>query len=102
MAGTPGRAPPVRDAAALCKAIIIEHYQAILTQFGERAGVRMARKHLSWYSRGLPGSAEFRATVMRLPEAPAVLALIDAFYDPLIEAGAARPVLREAALAEAA
>jgi tRNA-dihydrouridine synthase B len=33
----------------------------MLDQFGRDAGVRLARKHLSWYSRGLPGSAEFRA-----------------------------------------
>jgi len=84
------------------KDILITHYHGMLSHFGTEAGLRLARKHVAWYSRGLPGSAEFRATVMRLPEAPAVLALIDAFYDPLIEAGAARPVLREAALAEAA
>lgn len=72
------------------KAIIQAHYQAMLARFGTGPGVRLARKHLSWYSRGLPGSAEFRATVTRLPEAEAVLALIDAFYDPLIARGVAR------------
>ena len=45
------------------KAIILAHYHAILDQFGRSAGVRLARKHLSWYSRGLPGSAEFRAAL---------------------------------------
>jgi tRNA-dihydrouridine synthase B len=85
------------------KAIIIEHYEAILTQFGEHAGVRLARKHLGWYSRGLPGSAEFRAGVNRLPEAAAVLRLLDAFYDPLIARGASRTVpRRDEMLAEAA
>jgi hypothetical protein len=52
--------------------------------------VRLARKHLSWYSRGLPGSAEFRATMNRLAEAGQVLALIDRFYDPLIARGIER------------
>jgi tRNA-dihydrouridine synthase B len=72
------------------KAVILAHYQSMLEQFGRSAGVRLARKHLSWYSRGLPGSAEFRARMNRLPEAEGVLAALDAFYDPLIERGTLR------------
>jgi tRNA-dihydrouridine synthase B len=72
------------------KAIILAHYHAMLDQFGRSAGVRLARKHLSWYSRGLPGSAEFRARVNRLPDVEPVLAALDAFYDPLIERGVLR------------
>ena len=44
----------------------------MLSHFGTEAGVRLARKHVSWYSRGLPGSADFRATVTRLADAAAV------------------------------
>lgn len=72
------------------KAIILEHYRAMLSQFGTNAGVRLARKHLSWYSRGLPGSAEFRASMNRQADADAVLRLLDMFYDPLIARGATR------------
>ena len=72
------------------KAILTRHYQTILEQFGEPAGVRLARKHVSWYSRGLPGSAEFRAVVNRLPDAASVLRLINGFYDRLIAGGITR------------
>ena len=72
------------------KQIMMAHYRGVLEHFGTEAGVRLARKHLAWYSRGLPGSAEFRATVTRLPDADAVERLIDRFYDPLIARGAAR------------
>jgi len=72
------------------KQIMLAHYGAIREHFGEDAGVRLARKHLAWYSRGLRGSAEFRATINRLPASAAVLAQIDRFYDPLIEEGAVR------------
>ena len=72
------------------KSILLEHYEAMLIHCGIEAGVRVARKHVSWYSRGLPGSAEFRAAVNRTPTAPEVRALIDGFYDPLIARGAAR------------
>jgi tRNA-dihydrouridine synthase B len=82
------------------KAILLEHYASVLSHFGTDAGLRLARKHLAWYSRGLHGSAEFRAALNRLTEVPAVLRLIDAFYDPLIARGAARAL--DTMLADAA
>ena len=72
------------------KSILLAHYHGMLGRFGTNAGVRLARKHVSWYSRGLPGSAEFRATMNRLPDAEPVLRLIDGFYDRLIEHGVTR------------
>lgn len=76
------------------KQIMLAHYEAMLAHFGSDAGLRLARKHLAWYSRGLPGSAEFRAAVNRLDGVPAVRDLIDRFYDPLI---ARTPMLAVAA-----
>jgi tRNA-dihydrouridine synthase B len=72
------------------KEILLAHYRDLLDYVGVEPGVRLARKHLAWYSRGLAGSAEFRASVNRLASAAAVEALIDRFYDPLIAGGAAR------------
>jgi tRNA-dihydrouridine synthase B len=71
-------------------AVMLAHYDLMLGHFGRDAGLRMARKHLAWYSRGLAGSAEFRAQVMRLADADAVIALVHAFFTPLIERGATR------------
>jgi tRNA-dihydrouridine synthase B len=81
------QAPP--DLAAQ-KAILRRHYAAIRAHFGDGPGVRLARKHVSWYSHGLRGSAAFRAQMNRLDTGAAVEALIDEFYDPLIEAGFVR------------
>jgi tRNA-dihydrouridine synthase len=72
------------------KAIVLAHYEMMLTQFGTEPGARLARKHLSWYSRGLTGSADFRASVNRLADARSVVELIDRFYDPLIERSVTR------------
>jgi nifR3 family TIM-barrel protein len=69
------------------KSILLGHYQSILTHYGEGPGLRLARKHVAWYSRGLPGSAEFRAQINQLDCVDDVLARIDSFYDPLIERG---------------
>lgn len=67
------------------KAILIEHYDAMLAHFGIQAGLRLARKHVAWYSRGLHGSSEFRAAIMRVDDVATVKQMIDRFYDPLIE-----------------
>jgi tRNA-dihydrouridine synthase B len=67
------------------KAILVRHYEAIREHFGEQAGVRLARKHIAWYSHGLRGSAGFRAAMNRLDDSAAVLRLIDEFFDPLID-----------------
>ncbi len=70
--------------------IVLGHYRAMLTHFGSEAGMRLARKHLAWYSRGLPGSAEFRAAVMRLDDVAAVEALVTGFYRRKLAEGATR------------
>ena len=77
-------------ALAMQKAILLEHYADMLAHFGRDAGMRLARKHVAWYSRGLTGSAEFRAGIMRLTDADLVVEAIHRFFDPLIEAGQVR------------
>ena len=72
------------------KTILLEHYRAIRAYFGEGPGVRLGRKHVSWYSHGLHGSAAFRAQMNRLDNGAAVEQLIHDFYDPLIRTGFVR------------
>ena len=67
-------------------AIVQRHYDDMLSHYGTAVGLRIARKHLAWYSKGLPGSAEFRAAVNQTDGVPRVKALLRAFYEPLIEA----------------
>lgn len=86
---TTGTHLPAPDLAAQ-KEILLQHYRAIRSYFGEQAGVRLARKHVAWYSHGLHSAAQFRAQINRLDNGPAVEALIHAFYDPLIEQGVVR------------
>ena len=70
-------------------ATVLEHYEAMLSHYGAGVGSRVARKHLGWYSKGLPGSAEFRAAVNRTEEPEAVKAMVRDFYAPLLERQAA-------------
>ena len=69
-------------------AILSQHYEAMLSHYGT-PGVHIARKHIGWYSKGLPGSAEFRAAVNQTDAVPQVKALIRGFYEPLVEREAA-------------
>jgi tRNA-dihydrouridine synthase B len=68
---------------------ICTHYDDMLAHYGCDVGVKIARKHIGWYSKGLPGSAEFRAAVNQTVDPVAVRGLIRGFYEPLIEREAA-------------
>jgi len=70
-------------------ATMIEHYEAMLEHYGRDTGVKMARKHLGWYTKGLPGSAEFRNMVNFVDDAGAVIRALHEFYAPLLSRRAA-------------
>lgn len=61
---------------------IAAHYDAMLDHYGAITGVNMARKHIGWYTKGIPGSAEFRNTVNQEPDAARVKAMLAEFYAP--------------------
>jgi tRNA-dihydrouridine synthase B len=64
--------------------ILLGHYDEMLSHYGINVGIRIARKHLGWYSKGLYGSSEFRATVNRCDDPKQVKAMVSEFYMPLL------------------
>jgi tRNA-dihydrouridine synthase B len=70
-------------------AVIVEHYEMMLSHYGTETGVNMARKHLGWYTKGLHGSAEFRNIVNQVPDPDRVLAMLEEFYRPWLSRAAA-------------
>ena len=68
---------------------IAGHYEAMLEHYGIETGVNMARKHIGWYTKGLPGSAEFRNKVNQGPDPKQVKAMLAEFYAPWRELAAA-------------
>jgi tRNA-dihydrouridine synthase B len=70
------------------RAILLGHVHALHEFYGEQAGVRIARKHLSWYAKDRPENAAFRQVVNRAESAPEQLAHASDYFDAL-EAGAA-------------
>jgi tRNA-dihydrouridine synthase B len=71
------------------QAIVLEHYDEMLRHYGTEVGARIARKHVAWYSKGLPGSAEFRAAMNASVEPAQMRAMIRGFYAPLLARQAA-------------
>ena len=68
---------------------IAAHYDAMLSLYGREVGVGIARKHIGWYTKGLPGSAEFRNRVNTEPDPVLVRAMLAEFYTPWISRAAA-------------
>jgi tRNA-dihydrouridine synthase B len=68
--------PPVAEK----RAILLAHLAAMVEYYGERAALLNSRKHIAWYSRGLRGSAEFRARVNSCAVLAEVRALVGEFF----------------------
>jgi tRNA-dihydrouridine synthase B len=60
--------------------ILLEHLTALHAFYGDVMGVRIARKHVSWYLATLPGAREFRAHFNRLDSTDAQCANVREFF----------------------
>jgi len=69
--------------------VMTGHYEHMLSHYGKETGVRIARKHLGWYIRGVPGAADLRHRLNSEDDPARVLAMLEAFYGPLLERSAA-------------
>ena len=63
-------------------ATMLEQYDDMLGLYGTQTGVNLARKHIGWYTKGLPGSAELRNKVNQQEDPKAVIAMLQDFYAP--------------------
>jgi tRNA-dihydrouridine synthase B len=65
--------------------VLVAHLQDLYGFYGEQRGVRVARKHISWYSKGLAGSAAFRHAMNQLETCQEQLAAVDEFFNELAD-----------------
>lgn len=61
-------------------AILVEHMDHMLRHYGAETGLRIARKHVGWYSQGLPSSAAFRQAVNNTMDPAVVFREIDRYF----------------------
>jgi tRNA-dihydrouridine synthase B len=64
---------------------LLEHLHALHAFYGPYLGVRVARKHLSWYCKGRPGAAAFWQRVNRVECADTQLDLVRQYFDTLMQ-----------------
>ena len=60
--------------------VLTEHLETLYAFYGEHTGVRMARKHIGWYSKGLHGGASFRHTINQAETIAEQYRLLEAFF----------------------
>ena len=65
--------------------ILGEHLEDLYAFYGLETGVRVARKHISWYTRGLVGSAAFRHRMNQLPDVGQQRQAVNDFFRRLAE-----------------
>ncbi|NMF86974.1 tRNA dihydrouridine synthase DusB [Aromatoleum petrolei] len=73
--------PLVSEILQVCR----EHLADLYAFYGEDTGVKVARKHISWYTKGLVGSAAFRRTMNQLPDVRSQMTAVDDFFGQLAQ-----------------
>lgn len=65
--------------------ILTRHLENLYAFYGDCTGVRVARKHIAWYSRGQRDGNAFRDQVNRLEHAAAQLRFVQDYFDRLAD-----------------
>src|SRR5690606_1480092 len=69
------------------RTILVQHLHDLYSLYGEFTGVRVARKHISWYTRGLEGAEAFRRSMNAIESAEEQLNAVEGFLDGLASRG---------------
>ncbi|BFM02605.1 hypothetical protein Psyaliredsea_12520 [Psychrobacter alimentarius] len=69
-------APSVSD----IKEIVLGHLQELYDFYGEYSGCRIARKHIAWYTTGIPNSNAFRQAMYGEESTAGQFQVVEAFY----------------------
>jgi tRNA-dihydrouridine synthase B len=70
-------------------ATMLQQYDEMLALYGTHTGVNLARKHIGWYTKGLPGSAELRNKANQQDDPAVVVRMLQEFYSPWLARSAA-------------
>jgi len=77
-----GEQLPLPEVAEIHR-VLVAHMHDVYSFYGEHTGVRIARKHISWYTKGLAGSAAFRHAMNQLQTCGEQLAAVNEFFGEL-------------------
>jgi len=82
---TGGRLPP--PSLAEIRDLLLEHLERLYDFYGEYTGLRVARKHISWYSKGQRDGARFRRAVNQETDARRQHQAVRDYFDGLLAGG---------------
>ena len=71
---------PAAPEVAEVEKMVLHHLAGLHRFYGEYMGVRIARKHLGWYTQNLPGGEDFRRSFNRLEDAVAQRHAVEQFF----------------------
>lgn len=77
--------------------VLLDHVHELYLFYGEHTGLRVARKHISWYTKGLAGSAHFRHHMNQLEDPAEQLKAVDEFFEEQSQRGMQLQYLEELA-----
>ena len=77
--------------------VLLAHVHELYDFYGAYTGLRVARKHISWYTKGLAGSAHFRHQMNRMESIAEQLAAVDDFFTAQMQHGSRLQYLEELA-----
>jgi len=63
--------------------VILNHLEDMISIKGEKKGTQELRKHLGWYTRGLPNSATIRAELFQLKNKPEIRTCLTNYFTNL-------------------
>ena len=65
--------------------VLLQHVHDLYSFYGEHTGLRVARKHISWYTKGLVDSAHFRHRMNQLESCTEQLTAVNEFFDEQLQ-----------------
>ncbi|GDX61358.1 MAG: tRNA dihydrouridine synthase DusB [Nitrosospira sp.] len=81
-----GRHLPLPEVTEIHR-ILIQHLYDLYDFYGEYSGIRVARKHISWYTKGLVGSATFRHGMNLLKTTEQQVSAVNEFFNEIADYG---------------
>jgi tRNA-dihydrouridine synthase B len=81
-----GECLPVPQASEI-RSVLTAHVHELYDFYGEHTGLRVARKHISWYTKGLAGSAHFRHHMNQLESGKEQLLAVADFFEEQMQRG---------------
>jgi tRNA-dihydrouridine synthase B len=81
--GTHLPAPAVEE----IRVVLVQHLHDLYSLYGEYTGVRVARKHISWYTRGLEGATAFRQAMNQIESTQQQLDAVNGYFAGLAGLG---------------